>query len=308
MGAVPAGRGRQTRSCPLNSRTRMDNASALMTRMKLTMAVRRALVPPLLVATAALAACQSVQTTQPGAVGVERQQMMLLSSGEVNRGAAQAYREELKKAASKGALNRDPGQVARVRVIALRLANASGAFRPDAPRWAWESNVITSKEINAWCMPGGKMAVYSGLIERLRVTDDELAAVMGHEIAHALREHGRERASQAMAQGVALSVLGAVVGASSSSVQLAQVITDVTINLPNSREHEQEADRIGVELAARAGYDPRAAVTLWQKMAKASGGGAPQFLSTHPSPDSRIRDLQGYAARVMPLYEKSRRR
>lgn len=262
----------------------------------------------LVTAAFALASCQTVQTTQPGAVGVERQQTMLLSSQEVNQSAARAYHQELKKAAAKGALNRNAAQVARVRVIALRLANASGAFRPDAPRWAWESNVITSKEINAWCMPGGKMAVYSGLIERLQVTDDELAAVMGHEIAHALREHGRERASQAMAQGMAISVLGAVLGASDSSVQLAQIITDVTINLPNSREHEQEADRVGVELAARAGYDPRAAVTLWQKMARTAGGGPPQFLSTHPSPENRIRDLQGYAARVMPLYEAARRR
>ncbi len=276
--------------------------------MKQGLFISRWLALSLVTAAFTLAACQTVQTTQPGAVGVERQQTMLLSSQEVNRSAAKAYQQELKKAAAKGALNRDPGQVARVRVIALRLANASGAFRPDAPRWAWESNVITSKEINAWCMPGGKMAVYTGLIDRLRVTDDELAAVMGHEIAHALREHGRERASQAMAQGMAISVLGAVLGASNSSVQLAQVVTDVTINLPNSREHEQEADRVGVELAARAGYDPRAAVTLWQKMARASGGGPPQFLSTHPSPQNRIRDLQGYAARVMPLYEASRRR
>lgn len=274
---------------------------------KLTVTTRHTLTLAFL-ATTALSACQGVQTTQPGDVGVQRQQMMLVSSEEVNRSAVQAYRQEMNKAAKKGALNRNPSQVARVRVIALRLAHASGAFRPDAPKWAWESNVITSKEINAWCMPGGKMAVYTGLIERLTVTDDELAAVMGHEIAHALREHGRERASQAMAQGMALSVLGVVVGASDSSIQLAQVITEVTINLPNSREHEHEADRIGVELAARAGYDPRAAVTLWQKMARASGGGPPQFLSTHPSPESRIRDLQGYAARVMPLYEKSRRR
>jgi len=261
-----------------------------------------------LLVAATLAGCETVQTTRPGAVGVERQQTMLVSSDDVNRSAVQAYRQEMKKAASKGLLNRNAAQVARVRVIALRLAAASGAFRPDAPGWAWESNVITSKEINAWCMPGGKMAVYTGLIEQLNVTDDELAAVMGHEIAHALREHGRERASQAMAQGMALSVLGIAVGASDASLQLAQIITDVTINLPNSRGHELEADRIGVELAARAGYDPRAAVTLWQKMAKAAGGGPPQFLSTHPSPDNRIRDLQVYAERVMPLYRSATKR
>jgi len=262
----------------------------------------------LVVAAFALSSCQTVQTTQPGAVGVQRKQSMLLSSQEVNQGAVRAYREELKKAAAKGALNRNPAQVARVRAIARRLEAASGAFRPDAPRWAWETNVITSNEINAWCMPGGKIAVYTGLIDRLHVTDDELAAVMGHEIAHALREHGRERASQAMAQAMVISIVGAAVGASGSSMQLAQIITDVTINLPNSREDEQEADRIGVELAARAGYDPRAAVTLWQKMERASGSGPPQFLSTHPSPENRIRDLQIYAARVMPLYEAARRR
>lgn len=276
--------------------------------MRRGLSILRGAWPWLVMASFALAACQTVQTTRPGTVGVERQQTMLLSSEEVNRGATQAYRQELKKAAAKHALNRNAGQVARVRVIALRLENASGAFRPDAPRWAWETNVITSNEINAWCMPGGKIAVYTGLIERLKVTDDELAAVMGHEIAHALREHGRERASQAMAQAMVISILGAAVGAGDSTMQLAQVITDVTINLPNSREDEQEADRIGVELAARAGYDPRAAVTLWQKMARASGSGPPQFLSTHPSPENRIRDLQGYAARVMPLYEKARQR
>jgi predicted Zn-dependent protease len=261
-----------------------------------------------LLAVAGLASCQTVQTTQPGAVGVERQQTMLVSSADINKSAVQAYRQEMKKAASKGALNRNAAQVARVRVIAIRLANASGAFRPDAPGWAWETNVITSKEINAWCMPGGKMAVYTGLIEQLNVTDDELAAVMGHEIAHALREHGRERASQAMAQAMVLSGIAIAVGASDGSVQLAQIVTDVTINLPNSREHEIEADRIGVELAARAGYDPRAAVTLWQKMAKAGGGGPPQFLSTHPAPENRIRDLQVYAERVMPLYRSSTKR
>jgi predicted Zn-dependent protease len=214
----------------------------------------------------------------------------------------------MKKAAAKKLLNNDAAQVARVRVIALRLIPGTAAFRPDAPKWAWETNVITSKDVNAWCMPGGRMAVYTGLIERLKVTDDELAAVMGHEIAHALREHGRERASQAAAQGMALSVGGALLGLGDSSVQLAQIITDVTINLPNSREHEIEADRIGVELAARAGYDPRAAVTLWQKMGQAGGSAPPQFLSTHPSPRNRQKDLEDYAARVMPLYESARKR
>jgi len=262
----------------------------------------------LLACALALASCQTVQTTQPGAVGVDRKQSMLLSSADVDKSAAQAYQQQMKAAAGKKLLNQDPAQVARVRVIALRLINGTGAFRPDAPKWTWETNVITSPQVNAWCMPGGKMAVYTGLIEKLKVTDDELAAVMGHEIAHALREHGRERASQAYAQAIGLSVVGAALGLGGGSMQLAQIITDVTINLPNSREHEVEADRIGVELAARAGYDPRAAVTLWQKMGQAGGATPPPFLSTHPSPQNRQNDLAAYAARVMPLYESARKR
>jgi predicted Zn-dependent protease len=261
-----------------------------------------------MLAVLALVSCETVQTTQPGAVGVERQQSMLLSSAQVDKSAAQAYQQEMKKAAGKNALDRDSAQVARVKAIAQRLIPATAAFRPDAPRWAWEVHVITSGDVNAWCMPGGKMAVYTGLVEKLKVTDDELAAVMGHEIAHALREHGRERASQAMAQSIALSIGGALLGLGDSGVQLAQIITDVTFNLPNSREHEIEADRVGVELAARGGYDPRAAITLWQKMGQVGGAGPPQFLSTHPAPQNRQKDLTAYAARVMPLYEAARKR
>jgi predicted Zn-dependent protease len=255
-----------------------------------------------------LGSCQTVQTTQSGEVGVERRQTMMLSAGEVNRAAEQAYKQQMQAAANKGILNRDPGQVARVRGIANRLIGATGAFRSDAPGWRWEVNVITSPQINAWCMPGGKIAVYTGIIEKLNLTDDELAAILGHEIAHALREHGRERASQQAAQNLVLGIGGALLGIGQGGAQLAQIVADVTFGLPNSREFEREADRIGVELAARAGYDPRAAVSLWQKMAKAAGGGPPQFLSTHPSPENRIQDLQGYAARVMPLYEANRRR
>jgi predicted Zn-dependent protease len=257
---------------------------------------------------AALASCQTVQTTQPGAVGVERKQAMLLSSSQVNNSANMAYQEEMKKAAGKNSLNRDAAQVTRVKTIAQRLIPATAVFRPDAPKWAWEVNVITSEQVNAWCMPGGKMAVYTGMIDKLKITDDELAAVMGHEIAHALREHGRERASQAAGQSLILGAAGAALGLGQGSVQLAQIITDVTFNLPNSREHEVEADRIGVELSARAGYDPRAAVTLWQKMGQVGGSAPPQFLSTHPSPQNRQKDLTNYAARVMPLYEAARKR
>jgi predicted Zn-dependent protease len=258
------------------------------------------------IAFVALASCQTVQTTEPGAVGVERKQMMLLSSAEVNRGAQTAYAQTITETSRKGALNRDAPQVARVRAVTTRLIPATAAFRKDAPGWAWEVNVISSKDVNAWCMPGGKIAVYTGLLERLHVTDDELAAVLGHEIAHALREHGRERASQQVAQSAVIGIGGALLGLGEGATDLAQVITHVTLTLPNSREHEIEADRIGVELAARAGYDPRAAITLWQKMSQADGGGPPQFLSTHPSPANRIKDLQKYSAQVMPLYESAR--
>ena len=256
----------------------------------------------------ALAGCQTVQTTQPGAVGVERQQSMLLSSSEVNQGAAKAYDQVLAAADKKGQVNQDPVLLERIRRVSKRLIPQTGVFRADAPGWDWEVNLISSKELNAWCMPGGKIAFYTGLIERLKLTDDEVAAIMGHEIAHALREHGRERASQAMAQGIALSIIGAVAGVSRSGMDLTQVVLNVTLNLPNSRAHETEADRIGVELAARAGYDPRAAVNVWEKMAKAADGAPPEILSTHPAPATRIADLKVYAARVMPLYEEARAR
>jgi predicted Zn-dependent protease len=255
-----------------------------------------------------LVSCQTVETTKPGVVGVDRDQRMLLSQKEVDQSAALAYQQEMKKAAAANALNRDAASVARVKTIAQRMIPVTAAFRPDATKWTWEVNVISSEQVNAWCMPGGKMAVYTGLIEKLKVTDDELAAVMGHEIAHALREHGRERASQAAVQQGLLALGGALLGLGEGSMQLASIVTDVTINLPNSREHEVEADRVGVELAARAGYDPRAAVTLWQKMGQAGGGAPPQFLSTHPAPGNRAKDLTDYSARVMPLYESARKR
>jgi predicted Zn-dependent protease len=260
------------------------------------------------VAAAALAGCASVQTTQAGAVGVDRSQTMFVSSAEVNKAAAQQYAQTVAAAQQKGLLDRDPATVQRVRTIANRLIVQTGALRKDAPGWKWEVHVITSDQLNAWCMPGGKMAVYSALIEKLKLTDDELAAIMGHEIAHALREHGRERVSQQMATGIAVGVASAALGLGQGGAQLGNMVAQVTFTLPNSRLHEQEADRIGVELAARAGYDPRAAVSVWQKMAQAGGGSPPQFLSTHPSPENRIKDLEIYAEKVMPLYQAASRK
>lgn len=261
-----------------------------------------------LVLVLALAGCESVATTQPGAVGVDRKQTMMVSSQEIDQAAAGEYRKVIAAAQQKGVLDRNPQHVQRVRTVAQRLIPHTAAFRKDAPGWAWETHVIQENQLNAWAMPGGKMVVYSGLIEKLQLTDDELAAIMGHEIAHSLREHARERVSRQMATGLGVGIAGAVLGLGQVGQDLAGMVAQATFTLPNSRGNEVEADRIGVELAARAGYDPYAAVRLWQKMGQASGGGrGPEFLSTHPSPENRLADLKVYADRVMPLYQQGRR-
>jgi predicted Zn-dependent protease len=275
--------------------------------MKRRIVSRIAIVAFVLVA---LAACTS--TTEQGTVGVERSQLMFVSSADLNKAAAAQYQEVIQSESPKGNINRDPQQAERVRNIAKRLIPQTAVFRKDAVEWKWEVNVITSPEVNAWCMPGGKIAVYTGIIEKLHITDDELAAVMGHEISHALREHSRERASQQMAAGVGSSLAGVVAdiflpGSGQLATAGAGAGAQVGVLLPYSRVHETEADRMGVELAARAGYDPRAAVALWQKMAKLSSGGAPpKLLSTHPSHEDRIKDLTEFSQKVMPLYEQAR--
>ena len=278
--------------------------------MKILAALRRRVWGglPLVLLAGLLTGCQTVQTTHGGVVGVDREQRMMVSASAMASASAQSYQKILQEARQKNALNRDPAQVERVRAVARRLIPATGVFRPDAPSWKWEVNVLSSNELNAWCMAGGKIAFYTGIIDRLQLSDDEIAAIMGHEIAHALREHARERASQAMVTNIGVSVLGAVLGAGQAGTDLIGMAAKVSFQLPNSREHETEADRMGVELAARGGYDPRAAITLWQKMAKASNGGPPQWLSTHPSNETRQGDLAQYAARVMPLYEQATQR
>jgi predicted Zn-dependent protease len=245
-------------------------------------------------------------------VGVDRPQQMSVftpSAAEVAATARQQYLQVAQVADKRGALNRDPTQTERVRRIAQQLIPHTAVFRDDAVRWQWQVNVLTSNQVNAWCMPGGKIAVYTGLIEQLEITDDELAAVMGHEVAHALREHVREGMGRQQTTAVGTAV-GSAVLEHFTGVRLGKLghtFTQAMFVLPNSREQEQEADRIGVELAARAGYDPRAAVSLWQKMAANGGGQPPQWLSTHPSHETRIRDLQDYAQRVLPLYEQAKK-
>jgi predicted Zn-dependent protease len=256
-----------------------------------------------------LVACETVQTTQSGVVGVARQQRMAVPSAEIEAAATQQYAEVLATERQKGTLNRNPAQLQRIRAISSRLIAQTTVFRPDAAQWKWEINLITSPQVNAWCMPGGKIAVYTGLLDKLQPTDDELAAVLGHEMAHALREHARERASEQVGTDIVTAgaeILGSLYGISGAG-RIADTGLQLAIGLPNSREHETEADRIGVELAARAGYNPRAAVTLWQKMAKAGGGETLKFLSTHPPREDREADLLDYSQRVMPLYEQAKK-
>jgi predicted Zn-dependent protease len=207
------------------------------------------------------------------------------------------------EAKKKNVLDRDAAMVKRVQDITARLIPHTAEFRPDAAKWPWEVHVISLDEVNAWCMPAGKMAIYTGLIQNLNATDAEIAAVMGHEIAHALREHARERISRQMGTQAAIGIAGALLGIGDLGQSIAGTVADVTLNLPNSRLHETESDRIGVELAARAGFDPRAAVTLWEKMGKVAGGSQPpKWLSTHPPHGDRIEDLRAYSQKVMPLY------
>jgi predicted Zn-dependent protease len=256
---------------------------------------------------AALGGCET--TTARGAVGADRPQLMLVSSQQLEQMAAQSYVKLASDAAHKGALNRDGAMLQRVRAIASHIEPQTAVFRRDAPAWKWDVNVISSKELNAFCMPGGKIMFYSGLIDQLRLSDDEIAVVMGHEIAHALREHSREQVSQALAAQTAIGVGAALLGFGQGSADLANAGYSALIATKFSRTDENEADRIGLELAARAGYNPRAGVTLWQKMSSASSGGrTPEFLSSHPVDSTRRQQIEALLPTVMPLYEAARRR
>lgn len=259
-------------------------------------------------ATLTLAGCQAVSTTSAGAVGVERKQYMfsMLSTQEVNQMYAQSYQASISKAASQGILDRSSNNARRLDAVAKRLIAKAPIFRPDAAQWQWEVNLIRSPELNASCGPGGKIIFYSGIIEKLALTDDEIAAIMGHEIAHALREHGREAMSKAY--GIELSKQGAaaLLGLDANKLALADAAVEYGMTLPNSRANENEADLIGLELAARAGYDPNAAVSLWRKMQQAGGAAPPEFMSTHPASESRIASLQAAIPKVMPLYQQAR--
>ena len=260
-----------------------------------------------------------------------RSQLMLVSEEQAISASKQAYVEMLQPLEKQGKLDNDPAMTRRVQTITNRLIAEAIKLRPETRRWEWSVKVIDDpKVVNAWCMAGGKMAIYTGLIKQLKPTDDELAQVMAHEISHALANHTAERMSRAIAinagviaagvasdnhtaesmsvaMGTSLAVLavGMATDNKSAAVAGAAVAAKLAIELPNSRESEAEADRMGIELAAKAGYHPYAAVTLWQKMNKVGGGRVPEFLSTHPAPENREQTLKALIPQMMPYYQQS---
>jgi predicted Zn-dependent protease len=236
----------------------------------------------------------------------------LVPAEQVEHSAGQQYGQLLAQAESKHALgSADHPQVRRLRAIAQRIIPFALAWNPRARDWQWEVNLIGSGQINAFCMPGGKIAFYTGILNKLSLSDDEVAMVMGHEIAHALREHARERMGKtAVTQGAAR--IGGALAASVFGIdpRLTDGIARGGANLLTlefSRSDESEADLVGMELAARAGYDPRAGISLWQKMGAANKGAPPQWLSTHPSGSTRIADIEKNLPSVMPLYQRAKR-
>jgi predicted Zn-dependent protease len=236
----------------------------------------------------------------------------LVSAEQVEKSATQQYAQMMGQAHEKKALApKDHPQLKRIRAIAIKLIPFAASWNPRAKDWQWEVNLIGSPQINAYCMPGGKIAFYTGILDKLQLSDDEIAMVMGHEVAHALREHARERMGKsAVTNGVAR--IGGVLA--SAFLGIDPHLTDGLargganlLTLEFGREDESEADLVGMELAARAGFDPRSGVTLWQKMGAANKGAPPQWLSTHPSGTTRIADIQKNLPKVMPLFEKARR-
>lgn len=233
-----------------------------------------------------------------------RRQLMLVSEARAINASKTAYVQTLKPLEEAGKVDNDPALKARITAITERLVAQAVKMRPETKDWGWTIKVIDDPEVvNAWCMAGGKMAIYTGMIQKLDPTDDEIAQVMGHEIAHALANHQAEKMSVALASTLGVVAAGAASDRPGLTMAGASAAAALAIKLPNSRTAETEADRIGIELAAKAGYDPHAAVTLWEKMENVGGSQSPQFLSTHPSPANRKQTLQGLVPKMLPYYE-----
>jgi predicted Zn-dependent protease len=238
-----------------------------------------------------------------------RSQAMLISDAQAAQSSQQAYSQLLSEAHRERALDTNAQTMDRVRSITDRIVAQAQILRPETRGWRWEVHVLQVDEVNAWCMAGGKMAVYTGLLEKIKPTDDELAQVMAHEISHALLSHQAEKMSRVQMQraGLQLGVLaGAMAGYNLGQVAgLADTAATLALQLPNSREAESEADHIGMQIAARAGFNPQAAVSLWEKMLHTGGSQPPEWLSTHPSPETRIAAMRKLADQYMPIYEKA---
>ena len=233
-----------------------------------------------------------------------RRQLMLVSEDTAISASKEAYVEMLKPYAQKGKINNDPALVKRVDTITGRLIAQAIKMRPETKNWDWSIKIIDDpKTVNAWAMAGGKMALYTGLVDKVKPTDDELAQVLGHEIAHALAKHSAEKMSVAMASTIGVLAVGVAADNKGLALSGAALAAALAVEKPNSRAAESEADRIGIELAAKAGYDPRAAVSLWEKMGKVGGRNPPQFLSTHPSPANRQQTLRQLVPQMLPYYE-----
>lgn len=254
--------------------------------------------------------CLAGLTTACATSPTGRSQLMLVSEQQAITASKQAYVEMLQPLAKQGKVDNNPVVTKRVQTITDRLIVEAIKMRPETQQWEWSVKVIDDPEVvNAWCMAGGKMAIYTGLIQKLKPTDDELAQVMAHEISHALANHTAERMSVAMATSLGVLAVGAAVEENRGAAMAgAAVAAKLAIELPNSRTSEAEADHMGIELAAKAGYDPHAAVTLWQKMNKLGESRVPQFLSTHPAPENREKTLQALIPQMMPYYEQAKAR
>jgi len=227
----------------------------------------------------------------------------------INEQSAQQYTAMMSQAQEKGVLvpEGDP-QVKRLRAIAQRIIPQTARWNPAAQQWKWQVNLVKSDQVNAFCMPGGRIGFFTGIIDKLKLTDDEIAAVMGHEIAHALREHGRDRQSKATTTGLASTVLGAAISAwSGYDVRGLANTAGQMVVLKFSRDEEREADLVGLDIAARAGFDPRAGVALWNKMAALNQRGAPiELLSTHPGGANRIEQIESHMNVLLPLYARAK--
>ena len=239
-------------------------------------------------------------------VGEASRMRNLVPASELETAATQQYAQLLQEARAKHALAPDGHpQLQRLRAIAGRLIPQAPRWNDRARSWRWEVNLIGSQSVNAFCMPGGKIAFFTGLLDKLKLTDDESAMVMGHEMAHALREHARARIAKSQATGLGLSIAAQLFGLGQLGDVAANLGTQL-LTLKYSRDDETEADLVGLELAARAGYNPDASVSLWDKMDRVAGNnGGTAFLSSHPTGPERMRRLQENVPRVRALYQQA---